>query len=142
MNMQEISKTAKRLYEAAEKLRDVKGPSAVARLLGVSPQVMKNWELREVSEGGALLAQRQIGCDANWLLGHHDNMAKNTRSAATEVKEDAAVYQVSKPLWPFNRIRHDEWQALSEHQRFTAESLLRLHLDAMRPEPQQRAAGA
>lgn len=141
MDMTEISKTAKRLYEAADRLRDVKGQSAVARLLGVSPQVMKNWELRDVSEGGALLAQIHIGCDANWILGHHRTMPKNTRDAASEANEDPAIYRVSKPRWPFTRIQHEEWQALSEHQKRTAESLLRLHLDALQPEPQQRAAG-
>jgi hypothetical protein len=137
--MSEISKSAKRLYEAAERLRDVRGQSAVARLLGVSPQVMKNWELRDVSEGGALLAQIHIGCDANWILGQHGAMQKNTRRTDSEANEDAAVYLVNKPRWPFTRIHQEEWQALSERQRHTAESLLRLHLDALQPELQQRA---
>lgn len=141
MGMSEISKTAKRLYEAADRLRDVRGASAVARLLGVSPQVMKNWELRDVSEGGALLAQMHIGCDANWILGQHSTMTKNTRHAGEQVNEDAAVYRVNKPRWPFTRIQHEEWRALSDHQRRTAESLLRLHLDALQPERQQRALG-
>lgn len=141
MAMSEISKTAKRLYEAAERLRDVRGQSAVARLLGVSPQVMKNWELRDVSEGGALLAQMHIGCDANWILGRHGTMTKNTRGVTNEANEDQAVYRVNRPRWPFTRIQHEEWQALSDHQRRIAESLLRLHLDALQPERQQRALG-
>ena len=41
-------KTA-RLYEAAEKLKGVSGQSNLARLLNVSPQVVKNWETRGVS---------------------------------------------------------------------------------------------
>jgi hypothetical protein len=139
--MSEISKTAKRLYQAAEKLRDVRGPSAVGRLLGVTPQVMKNWELREVSEGGALLAQRHIGCDANWLLGHQEAMAKSTREVAHQANEDAGIYVISRPAWPFKSIAQEEWQSLSDHQRRTAESLLRLHLDATRPEPRKTAAG-
>lgn len=139
--MEKISKTAKRLYEAAEQLRDVRGPSAVARLLGVSPQVMKNWELREVSEGGALLAQLEIGCDANWILGHHSSMRKNSRSLHNEAREDPAVYHIDPPPWPFKQISPAEWQLLTDHQRQMAESLLRLHLDALKPPTQQRATG-
>ncbi len=109
--MSKISETASRLYEAADKLRDVKGPSAVARLLGVSPQVMKNWELRDVSEGGALLAQLHIGCDANWLIGNQKEMMPST-------KPMPAVYMVAErspwgqPVWPFASITPEEWASL------------------------------
>lgn len=63
-----IHPTIERLYQAAKELRDVSGQSAVARLLGKTPQVVKNWEARGISSDGALLAQKIIGCDANWLL--------------------------------------------------------------------------
>jgi len=63
-----IHPTIERLYQAAKELRDVSGQSAVARLLGKTPQVVKNWEARGISSEGALLAQKIIGCDANWLL--------------------------------------------------------------------------
>jgi len=63
-----IHPTIERLYLAAKELRDVSGQSAVARLLGKTPQVVKNWEARGISSEGALLVQKIIGCDANWLL--------------------------------------------------------------------------
>ncbi|MDQ7990165.1 MAG: S24 family peptidase [Candidatus Dactylopiibacterium sp.] len=57
----------KRLYEAAKSLRDVEGQSAVARLLGESPQTVKNWESRGISKSGLLKAQKAIGCSAEWI---------------------------------------------------------------------------
>jgi hypothetical protein len=56
-----------RLYLAAEKIRDVTGQSAVARLLNVSPQTAKNWEARGISFEGMLDAEQFIGCSAVWL---------------------------------------------------------------------------
>lgn len=56
-----------RLYEAAEKIRDVVGQSAVARLLNVSPQTAKNWEARGMSFEGMIDAEQFIGCSAVWL---------------------------------------------------------------------------
>jgi hypothetical protein len=139
--MTEISKTASRLYQAAEKLRDVRGPSAVGRLLGVTPQVMKNWELREVSEGGALLAQRRIGCDANWILGHHDTMPNQTKTLPFEVRDASAVYQVNNLTWPFTRISPKEWAGLAPAQRDAAERLLRIYLDGVQPSTKETAFG-
>ena len=139
--MTEISKTASRLYEAAEKLRDVRGQSAVGRLLGVTPQVMKNWELREVSEGGALLAQRRIGCDANWILGHHETMPKQTRVVVHEARDLSAVYQVDGSVWPFTRIKAEEWGQLDPEQKDAAERLLSIYLDGVRPQAKQSAFG-
>ncbi|MDA8450396.1 helix-turn-helix transcriptional regulator [Acidovorax sp. NCPPB 3859] len=57
-----------RLYQAASEIKDVSGQSAVARLLGESPQNLKNWEVRGVSKAGALKAEELIGCSAAWVL--------------------------------------------------------------------------
>lgn len=62
-----MHETAKRLYKAAMTLRNTEGQSAVARLLNASPQTLKNWEARGVSNPGMLAAQRLIGCSATWL---------------------------------------------------------------------------
>lgn len=62
-----MHETAKRLYQAAKSLRNTEGQSAVARLLNASPQTLKNWEARGVSNPGMLTAQRLIGCSATWL---------------------------------------------------------------------------
>lgn len=56
-----------RLYEAAERIRDAAGQSAVARVLNVSPQQLNNWEKRGVSFEGMLNAQETLGCNAVWL---------------------------------------------------------------------------
>lgn len=65
--MQEKHFSMVRLYSAAAS-KKVTGQSAVARALNVSPQRVKNWESRGLSETGARLAQGVFGCDANWLL--------------------------------------------------------------------------
>lgn len=57
-----------RLYNAAQKLKDVNGQSAVARLLNESPQTVKNWETRGVSRSGAMRAEEVIGARAAWIL--------------------------------------------------------------------------
>ena len=61
----------KRLLDAARHpaaLRKATTAAALGRLLGESPQVMTNWKARGVSQGGALKAERLIGCSANWVL--------------------------------------------------------------------------
>ena len=57
-----------RLYEAAKTIKKVEGQSALAVVLGETPQVVNNWEARGISAAGALKAQARIGCDANWLM--------------------------------------------------------------------------
>jgi len=59
---------ADRLYRAAQELRGVSSQVGVARLLGVSAQVIANWEKRGVSSAGAVQAQQLIGCNPIWLL--------------------------------------------------------------------------
>lgn len=109
--MAKIHPTTERLYTAARELRDVTGQSAVARLLDISPQVMKNWEARGVSEGGALKAQKHVGCDANWVLYGEQQMAASawTPPATTHATHDkVATYQVAK-TWPFSTFTPDEY---------------------------------
>jgi SOS-response transcriptional repressor LexA len=56
-----------RLYSAAKELKGLVGQSALARALNTSPQTVHNWELRGISKQGLLLAQRIIGCSAQWI---------------------------------------------------------------------------
>jgi hypothetical protein len=56
-----------RLYQAAKELTGTQGQSAVARLLGETPQTVKNWEKRGVSADGAIAAQKLMGCRASWI---------------------------------------------------------------------------
>lgn len=62
-----MNEVTKRLYEAAEKLKDIQGQSALARLLNTSPQTVKNWETRGVSKKGLIDASKIIGCSVIWL---------------------------------------------------------------------------
>lgn len=62
-----MHESMERLYLAAKELGDTVGKSNVARLLGVSPQVLKNWEDRGVSNEGAIRAQQLIGCSPAWI---------------------------------------------------------------------------
>lgn len=113
--MTEMHPTTQRLYTAAREMRDVTGQSAVARLMDISPQVMKNWEARGVSEGGALKAQRVIGCDANWILTGESQLAlklgQDDKPAPTNhaVHEELAHYKVKKQQWPFTTFTPDEY---------------------------------
>lgn len=66
--MEAIHHSAERLYEAVAVLRGVRGQSAVARLLNVSPQMLAHWETRGVSSGGAISIEAMLGIPAHWLL--------------------------------------------------------------------------
>ena len=85
-------KTA-RLYEAAEKLKGVSGQSNLARLLNVSPQVVKNWETRGVSASGLVNAAKVIGVSVAW--------------GETGEGEMAAIKQPQSNALPLGKI--DEW---------------------------------
>lgn len=127
--MSEIQATTARLYEAADEFRDVRGQSAVARLLNVSPQVMKNWEARGVSEGGALLAQKIIGCDANWILygtGKKQTIYKAADSAnkVHAIHEPQASYTVSS-VWPFLSFSQEDWNAMDADSKAQIETYAR-----------------
>ena len=116
--MEKIHPTTERLYLAARKLRDVTGQSAVARLLDISPQSMLNWEKRGVSEGGALKAQKRIGCDANWVLsGDQQPMEADTWTPPTNTPTLPAIYDkggtyLLARAWPFDGIDHKKVLAL------------------------------
>ena len=72
-----------RLYDAAEKLKRVTGQSAVAALLNESPQTLNNWELRGISQRGAIVAQKKIGCSATWIKNGDGEMHQQTGDTST-----------------------------------------------------------
>lgn len=86
MESSPIHPSTVRLYHAALALRDVSGQSAVARLLNVSPQTVKNWEARGISKVGAIAAQNVIGCSASWLvLGKGEMIAAGSNAEAIDL---------------------------------------------------------
>lgn len=59
--------TMTRLYEAIQTTRGVSGQTPVARLMNVSPQLIRNWEQRGVSLEGMLDAQEIMSVNAVWI---------------------------------------------------------------------------
>ena len=103
-----MHESAARLYQAANALARTSGQSAVAHLLNLSPQRVKNWETRGVSNEGAILVQRVIGCNVNWLLEGSGSMTPGPATypptmpqAALGVREDDALSWVG---WPFKSL--------------------------------------
>ena len=130
-------KTMKRLYRAAMDLRDVSGQSAVARLLGVSPQVVKNWEGRGISIEGALSAQKVIGCDANWLLDDEVPASDYMNTSWTPAQQAAPAQVTELPSasykdtsWPFQAVRKDDLDRLSDFDRGQVEGFIKGLLQA------------
>lgn len=76
--MIDMNAQMERLYQAAKALRHVVGQTEVARLLNEAPQTLNNWETRGISQGGAIKAERVIGCCAAWLMDGIGPMSINT----------------------------------------------------------------
>lgn len=72
-----MHESMERLYRAAKDLRGIEGQSAVADLLGFSPQRLNNWEVRGISKQGAIRAQEIIGCSPAWVTEGIGWMAAN-----------------------------------------------------------------
>lgn len=86
-----------RLYQFVNESCQITGQSAVARRMDETPQVVKNWESRGISEGGALKAQNLFGCNANWLLGTSKDVKAPEHAGAVLVASD----NVGGWQWPF-----------------------------------------
>lgn len=94
----------KRLYEAAKTLKGIKGQSALARALNESPQTVKNWESRGISERGLVSAQAVIGCNANWVRDGAGEM----RSNAPQDEDRAAIEKAVELLFIFGKCSPDD----------------------------------
>lgn len=143
----QIHPSIQRLYIAAKELRDVAGQSAVARLLGTSPQVVKNWEKRGISSEGALLAQKNIGADANWLLdGVEDVRIRRWTpplEASTELDSSGStVYMLKQPDdWPFRTVTKKEITGIPDFEKGQIEQFIRDKIQAV-PIESLRQGGA
>lgn len=92
MEQRAIHQSAQRLYKAASHFKSIQGKSAVAALLNLAPQMVNNWEHRGVSEGGALLAQRRIGCDANWVLTGEGELDQRPSAEAAQIAAEIDAF--------------------------------------------------
>jgi hypothetical protein len=145
----DIHPSTQRLYQAAKDLRDVTGLSAVARLLGATPQIVKNWESRGVSSDGALLAQKLIGCNANWLLEGVVQMRDTTWSPTPpdtqvgSIQPSASLYAFkAEPDWPFRTITKDEFAQISEFDRGQIEGFIKRLCQATQQQPKANGASS
>lgn len=59
--------TMQRLYAATQELFQVKTQTGIAHLLNTSPQVVKNWEKRGISNQGILDIQEKLNVSSNWV---------------------------------------------------------------------------
>lgn len=141
--MREIHSSIQRLYTAAKTLKDVSGQSAVARLVGVGPQVMKNWEARGISENGALKAQARIGCDANWLLDESESMQAPLwrPPQALSASEQQPTYLTDR-AWPFRHVSREQFGQLTVAQLDLVEQNILMFLAAREPPESQRPPGS
>jgi hypothetical protein len=64
-----------RIYKAAKTLKGIDGQTNLAKSLGESPQTVKNWENRGVSQQGIIKAHELIGCSIDYIKGTSDAMS-------------------------------------------------------------------
>lgn len=112
--IEHMHETMVRLYEIAEKAEQIRGPSALAARLNFSPQRIKNWEYRGVSEAGAIQAQKLFGCDVNMLLGRTDTFQTSSSNSSRHVVEQLRPASWS---WPFLEVKPDQWALLNDEEK-------------------------
>ena len=120
-----MHETMKRLYEAAETLKDVTGQSNVARLLNTSPQTINNWEERGMSRRGMLEAEKIIGCKAIWLeTGDEGSSGTEPVSAEEFSPEELEIIAAYRRMSPEGR-GHARMSVLAFADRFAIDRRIR-----------------
>jgi hypothetical protein len=105
-----------RLYAIASNHKDkVIGQSAVARALNISPQRVKNWEERGISEKGARLASDRFGCNPSELIEAAEtspptqHRAEDTKVAYMAAKDDPLKTELLS-LWShLDEAHKNQW---------------------------------
>lgn len=97
--------TTERLYQAAARLKKVEGQSAVASLIGESPQTVKNWESRGISAKGAVNAAVIIGCRSEWLLHGMGGMSDSFQPLTAQ--EPQKSYLTPLTVYPYSGKNSD-----------------------------------
>ena len=114
MTGKEMDPTAKRLYLAARHLANTTGQSAVAAKLGVSPQMVKNWETRGVSYEGMITAEERFGCLASWIHTGKGSMSPAGAHPSTPASSDSTSAQGSGNVIDLSRRAIDNDEELRE----------------------------
>ena len=96
-----MHETMKRLYEAAKELKGIDGRGAqseLARLFNSSPQTLKNWESRGISNQGMIDAAKVLGISVSWLQSGAGEMV-----TLLQLPEKGDVRDIHRPaLWSSN----------------------------------------
>ena len=82
-----MHETMARLYQAVKELKGIEGrgvQSEIARLLDASPQQIKNWEGRGISNQGMIDISKMLGLSVHWLKTGQGRMQVNTLQAEVE----------------------------------------------------------
>jgi len=111
-----MDEQAKRMYQAAQTLKNIGSQAELARCLGVSAQTLHNWEIRGISRRGLLLLQERIGCNVEWVASASGQMSNNpppVNGNGTEYRDVPRLYvgnhqaqanPVEQPLVDFLRL--------------------------------------
>lgn len=104
-----MHETMVRLYQAAKELKGIDGRGAqseIARLLDASPQQIKNWEGRGISNKGMIAASKMLGISVYWLETGQGEMRENYQLLT---KGDVCdIYEMR--LWSSNdQLPEDEY---------------------------------
>jgi phage repressor protein C with HTH and peptisase S24 domain len=88
-----MENSMKRLYDAALHSQGISTPTELARAMGVSPQVITNWESRGVSQSGLVKAQKVLGCSPVWLASGAGEMFvnKDMRQSGFALRADVSI---------------------------------------------------
>ncbi len=122
--MAHMHHSMERLYQFVNESCQLSGQSALARRMDESPQTVKNWETRGISEGGTLKAQAIFGCNANWLLGSGKDAAAPTLPTATLVASD----NTGGWQWPFWSVSPKDYALLTAEEKAHIESGILLNV--------------
>lgn len=126
-----------RLSKAALEMKGAIGPAQIARLLGESEQTLTNWAKRGVSIPGAVKAERELGCQAIWVLygeGVAPAVPEQTNQLTYRVSTGSVAHHLAKDqrlAWPFTGISEAEWSKLNETQKQAAELLVRAYITGL-----------
>lgn len=100
-----------KLYQFVDENCQLSGQSALARKMEETPQTVKNWASRGISEGGALKAQALFGCNANWLLGRSKYDAAPAQPPVVATDNNAGWQ------WPFWSISPKDYALLTQEEK-------------------------
>lgn len=83
--------TMQRLYAATQELFQVNTQTGIAHLLNTSPQVVKNWEKRGISNQGILDIQEKLNVSSNWVKTGKGEMLIDKSNAVTNINNTGNI---------------------------------------------------